>query len=252
MAPAAKGSCMQPAEFAAHAALEDTHWWFRARRNIIYAALQRCAPRQRQHLLEIGCGTGGNLRFFASRFGAVTGADASEDAVRYARERVPGEVFQGDFRATLAGRWQNFDVILLADVLEHVADDRAFLTDVVTNMRQGSTLLITVPAHQWLWSSHDAALGHHRRYSAAALRALCSDLPLTPVYRTQFNSLLLPLVLFARALPSKPRAATETDLKEHGPLSNALLYGIFNLETSCIRYGSLPVGCSHLVVLRKA
>lgn len=242
---------MHPAEFAAHAALEDTHWWFRARRNIIDAVLERSAPQQRQHLLEIGCGTGGNLRFLANRFAAVTGVDASEDAVRYARERASGEILQGDFRVVLAGRWSAFDVILMADVLEHVEDDRAFLRDVVTNMQRGATLLITVPAHPWLWSSHDTALEHHRRYSAAALNALFADLPLTPLYRSQFNLLLLPLVLLARALPTPARTTTETDLKKHSFLSNALLYSIFNLETQCIRHVPLPLGCSHLVALRK-
>lgn len=242
---------MDSREYAAHAALEDTHWWFRARRNIIGAALARYAPHQREHLLEIGCGTGGNLRFFAPQFGAVTGVDASEDAVRYARERVAGDMLLGDFREVLAGRWQDFDVIFLADVLEHVADDYAFLRDVVANMTQGATLLITVPAHPWLWSPHDAALGHYRRYTPAAFKALWAELPLIELYRSSFNLLLLPLILLARALPSRPPAATETNLKQHGRLSNALLYRVFNLESACIRHGSLPWGCSDLVVLRK-
>lgn len=242
---------MHPAEYDAHAALEDTHWWFRARRNILMTVLERCAPQQRRHLLEIGCGTGGNLRFFAPRFGAVTGVDASADAVRYARERVPGEILLGDFREALAGRWPDFDVILLADVLEHVADDREFLRDVVANMKQGATLIITVPAHPWLWSRHDAALGHHRRYTTKEFHTLWSALPLTRLYRTAFNTLLLPLILLARALPARARANDQTDLQQHGPISNAVLYGIFNLEAAWIRHWPLPLGCSHLVVLRK-
>lgn len=243
---------MQPAEYAAHAKLEDDHWWFRARRNIIMAALDRFAPTQREHLLEIGCGTGGNLRFFKSCFGRVTGIDAAPEAIHFARERVDGTVLLGDYREQLAGRWNEFDTILLADVLEHVEDDRGFLRGIAETMRPGATLLITVPAHRWLWSEHDVALGHFRRYRSRELRDLWSELPLHEVYFSSFNSWLLPLVIAARWLrPGGSGGETHTDLQQHGWIANHVLYRIFNSERWLIRHAGLPVGCSFLAVLRK-
>jgi SAM-dependent methyltransferase len=243
---------MKPTEYAAHSALEDTHWWFRARRNIIAAALDRWAPDARAHLLEIGCGTGGNLRYFRRRFGAVTGVDAAPEAIRFARERVDGTVLLGDYREQLGGRWNEFDVILLADVLEHIEDDASFLRGIVESMRPGATLVITVPAHRWLWSAHDAALGHQRRYRLAELRTLWSGrLPVRELYFSPFNTWLLPLVALLRWLRPNVGGTTHSDLQHHGALMNGLLYRVFNSERWFIRNARLPAGCSFLAVLRR-
>ncbi len=242
---------MDPNEFAIHAALEDEHWWFRARRNIISAALEKYAPQQRKHLLEIGCGTGGNLRFFAPRFAAVTGVDAAPQAVAFARQRVPGEVFCGDFRELLRGRWHDYDVVLLADVLEHVEHHHELLRDLVTELKPGATLIITVPAHPWLWSPHDAALGHFRRYTLETLRATWAALPVRTHFMSHFNTLLLPLIALARYTPQQKAATSHSDLQQHGAFMNRLLYAIFNSETFWLRHARLPLGCSALAVLQK-
>ncbi len=242
---------MQSSEFAAHAALEDEHWWFRARRNIIAAALNRFAPAARHHLLEIGCGTGGNLRYFRRRFVHVTGIDASADAVGYAQSRVEGKVFLGDYREQLPRPWTEFDVILLADVLEHVEHDAAFLQGIIDAMRPGATLVITVPAHRWLWSAHDAALGHYRRYRSEELRNLWSKLPVRELYFSPFNTWLLPLVALYRWLRPDAGGNVHTDLQHHSRWTNWLLYRIFNSERWMVRHAKLPAGCSFLALLRK-
>ncbi len=248
---------MDPNEFTIHAAIEDQHWWFRARRNIIGAAMDKYAPQQRAHLLEIGCGTGGNLRFFAPRFGAVTGVDAAPAAVALAKQRVPGEVFCGDFRELLRGRWHDYDVVLLADVLEHVERDHDFLRDLIAQLKPGATLIITVPAHPWLWSPHDAALGHHRRYTLATLRALWATLPVRTHFISHFNTLLLPLIALARYTTLRHTTLQHTttlhsDLQQHSLLVNHLLYAVFNAETFWLRHARLPWGCSALAVLQKS
>lgn len=70
------------------------------------------------------------------------------------------------------------DVVTLLDVIEHVEDDRGLLADLASRTASGTTFVVTVPAKQRLWSSWDAALGHHRRYERAGLRSLLDDLPL--------------------------------------------------------------------------
>ncbi len=163
---------MEASEFALHAQIEDRHWWFMARRGIILDFMEKYFPVGEARLLaEIGCGTGGNLAFLKDRY-KVIGVDTSPDAVKYASEKLQCQVLLGDFREKLAEMWGELDGVLLADVLEHVKDDASFVEDIVTSLKPGGMLFITVPAHRFLWSHHDTVLGHLRRYSAEELRSL--------------------------------------------------------------------------------
>jgi hypothetical protein len=102
-----------------------------------------------------------------------------------------------------------------------------------------------------LWSAHDAALGHFRRYRRNELRALWSSLPLRELYLSPFNTWLLPLVALVRWLRPNAGGDTHSDLQHHGALSNRLLFRVFNSERWFIRHAALPAGCSFLAVLRK-
>lgn len=234
------------------AAIEDTHWWFKARRRILLDVLRRYVPaNQGKTLAEIGCGTGGNLRFFRS-FYRVLGSDVSGEAVSYARGRVGPDILLGDFREVLAGRWPEIDAVLLADVLEHVEDDADFLRDLVQRLKPGAVLLITVPAHQFLWNEHDVALGHKRRYSPAGIGMLASGLPVTKLFSTQFNTVLFPLIALYRLIKGRGTATAGNDDTFLPPSGiNRILYALFSLERLLIRLTPLPFGVSGLLVLRK-
>jgi SAM-dependent methyltransferase len=241
---------MESSEFRLHALVEDEHWWFRARREIIRDRLRRLVPPgQGKTIVEIGCGTGGNLRFLEDGY-RVLGVDMSPDAVTYARERVNGEVFLGDFREMLADRWLEIDAVLLPDLLEHVPDDRSLLTDCVKSLRPGAVVLITVPAHPFLWSRHDKVLGHLRRYTAADFRSLWKGLGVDETFVSPFNCLLFPLIALLRVI-GIGQESTESDLKLPSPLVNRLLYRIFAGEKTLMRLVPLPFGVSFLAVLRK-
>jgi hypothetical protein len=67
---------------------------------------------------------------------------------------------------------ERFDTVIYADVLEHIQDDRAELARVTRHLAQNGTLIVLAPAHQWLYSPFDAAIGHFRRYKLASLLAL--------------------------------------------------------------------------------
>lgn len=247
---------MQAEEFSLHAEIEDEHWWFRARRNIIVSLLKRFSSEKPRHVVEIGCGTGGNLRKIHHYVDKVTGVDVSEDAVAYARDRVPGEVYAGDFRSVLKDKWQDIDVVLIADVLEHVEDASGFLDDIISSMKPGGLIIITVPAHQILWSHHDVVLGHHRRYEQAQLKALWKGRPVRQLYFSPFNFVLSPLVFMLRLLSlsgkeSQNRDLKTSDLKKHSAPVNSLLYFLFNLESKWLQYFPLPWGCSYAAVIKK-
>ena len=68
-----------------------------------------------------------------------------------------------------------FDTILYMDVLEHIADDRAELARAADQLRHGGHLIVLAPAHQWLFTPFDEAIGHYRRYTKSTLRAAAPD-----------------------------------------------------------------------------
>ena len=240
---------MDIGQFDLHAAMEDRHWWFVGRREIILDILRRYVPpHQGRHLLEIGCGAGGNLRFLLNYY-RCTGLDIAPEAVRHSRERVSCPILEGDFRELSPELFHDVDVVLLADVLEHLEDDRGFLREIIQRLPPGGFVLMTVPAHDFLWSNHDLVLGHLRRYSRKSFSMLWEGFPVRRVYSTCFNSLLLPLIALYRFLPGgKGRGS---DLTLPPPPLNRLLRAVLRLEKQLLKMRPIPWGVSLLTVLKK-
>ena len=242
---------MEASEFALHAQIEDRHWWFMARREIILDFMEKYIPAGEGRLVaEIGCGTGGNLAFLKGHY-RVIGVDTSPDAVRYASEKLQCPVLLGDFREKLAGRWEELDGVLLADVLEHVEDDASFVEDIVASLKPGGMLFITVPAHRFLWSHHDLVLGHLRRYSAGELRSLWKGLTVSEQFFSPFNTVLFPVIAALRALLPSKKSTGVSDLRLPPSLINRLLYKLFSAERILLKHFRLPFGVSYMAVLEK-
>lgn len=242
---------MDIAQFELQAKIEDAHWWFRARREIMRDILKKHLPsKERRSIAEIGCGTGGNLKYFQKHY-RVIGVDISPEAVRYSTERTDCEVLLGDFRDKLLGRWDEIDAVILPDVLEHVNEDAAFLEDLVSNLRVGALILLTVPAHEFLWSTHDLILGHKRRYSLTTLSLLWKSLPVEELFFTPFNTLLFPPIALYRMIRRNSSNRKGSDLTMPAPWLNFLLYKIFSADRKLLKLFRLPFGVSYLAVLRK-
>lgn len=226
---------MQSAQFHLHAEIEDRHWWFVARREILHSLIRQVVPPMRDlTVVDVGCGTGANLGTLASDYRCV-GIDTSADAVRLASQRFPAVEFihgfaPGDCRDHLA----DASLVLLTDVLEHVPDDFELLSELLAATRPGTYFLLTVPADESLWSSHDESFGHYRRYDAQRLAAVWRDLlPVEPLLFSHYNSRLCGVVRAIRQL-NRARGATTgasgTDFHMPGPLANNLLAKIFASE----------------------
>jgi len=244
---------MNDNEFKLHAELEDTHWWFRARREIIMDRFFRTVtPDAKKLVVEIGCGTGGNLKEL-SRYYRVMGVDLSPEAVKFASGRVTALVELGDFRDVLRSYWQQIDGVLLADVLEHVSDDRLFLEDILTALKPGTIVVITVPAFRFLWSRHDVALGHLRRYRQNDFCMLWKELPVRKHFCSYFNCLLFPPIALARMLmrDNTPQRQDKSSLKPVNKVLNAVLLAIFRMEKHILHRVRLPFGVSLIAVLEK-
>ncbi len=159
---------MQSAQFELHADIEQRHWWFVARRRILRQLIESVLPPSRENtILDVGCGTGANLASLANDYRCV-GIDTSAQAVALAQQRFPKVRFLTGFapQDVPAEILAATRLVLLTDVLEHVEDEYALLSQLLAAVQPGTKFLITVPADPALWSPHDESFGHYRRYRA--------------------------------------------------------------------------------------
>jgi SAM-dependent methyltransferase len=227
------------------ARVEDSHWWFVARRKIISSLIPDLELPDPASILEVGCGTGGNLEML-SRFGRVSGMEMDESARKIANQKTHGafEIREGTCPDNVPFESERFDLICLFDVLEHIEEDVATLSRLKRLLAPGGKLLITVPAYKWLWGTHDGFLHHKRRYSAQELRQTFDGAGLGISKISYFNSILFPLALLARSASksTSPGAALPS------PAINEMLCRIFGAERFVLRRAGFPFGLSLIAV----
>jgi SAM-dependent methyltransferase len=231
--------------------LEETHWWYRERRRMIAALLAGARLPEPCRILDAGCGSGRNLEMLA-RFGTVTGVEPAALSVAAARARGAGRVVQGSLDSPLPVESNAFDLVVCLDVLEHVDDDLAAMRDLRRVAASGGRLLVTVPAHRWLWGTHDELSGHVRRYTRASLLSVAGAAGWQPLRVTGFNASLLGPIALARTsdrvLGRRRRA--RSDLARTPRWLDGLLGLVLGAEARLIGSGrSLPFGVSLVALL---
>lgn len=233
--------------------LEDGHWWFVARRSLLLRALRRLlVNRPSPRILDVGCGTGGTMDRVRP-LGTVVGLDLEPLALEYCRERGWTTLVQGSATA-LPFADASFDAAIALDVLEHVPDHRAAAREIARVLAPGGVLLATVPAYQALWSRHDIALMHQRRYVTREVKALLEDAGLTVEYLTYTVAALLPLVYLVRKAQRlfQPNAAPRADAAAVSPALNRVLLGILEAESRLnLRGIHLPFGLTVFAIARR-
>jgi len=244
---------MDPALMQATLAVDEHHWWYRGRRRVIRAELDRLPLPAGAQVLDAGCGSGRTLRELAD-YGEVHGIELDPEAAAVARDRGHGEVRVGRLEAL---PWADgiFDLITCLDVIEHTPDDRATLVELLRVTRPAGFLLVTVPAYQALWSLHDEANHHFRRYSRRSLRTVAQAAGWTIWRMSSFNSLLLAPAAAVRV--AQRRLGTHNGYTNDLALGPEWLNGVLErplaLEARWLGRGhALPAGLSQLAVLRRA
>jgi len=249
---------MDPRLFAKLHEIEATHWWFRGRRKIVGAVLDRLAIQPRV-ILDVGCGVGTNLDLLAERHpdARLHGIDVERDPLRFCLGDRAVPVCQAD-AAQLPFASGSFDLVCALDTLEHVEDDGAALRELRRVLNAGGTLLLTVPAFPALWGNVDELGDHFRRYRRRELLEKLAAAGLRLQLVRFVNVLLFPPIatirLLARIMPgwrSQPAAEVRSDfdLVRSGPL-NSLLAGIFASEARLLAW-KLPFGVSLLCVVTR-
>lgn len=242
---------MQPEEYRRMADLEERHWWFVARRRIISELLSTLALPQNARLLEAGCGTGGNLRML-SRFGEVWAMEMDAFAREKARERgIARSIEEAVLPERPAFKGESFDAIVLFDVLEHLKEDVKSLAVLREQLAENGKLVITVPAFPFLWSDHDVACHHQRRYTKAVLCQAVREAGYRVTYVSYFNCWLFPLIAFVRFF-QRAMGKSGSDLQMPSETVNRVLTKLFASERHFIGRGSFPVGVSLALTAEKA
>lgn len=241
---------MERAVFDRMAELDQHHWWFLARRRILKRVIERVVePPKKARVLEIGCGTGHNLAMLKT-FGSLEASELDRCARAVANKRLPGKVKNAKLPDLSMFKRNGYDLIALLDVLEHVPNDLASLRAIHMRLKPGGALILTVPANPWMWSAHDAAHHHFRRYTKRQLEELFLRSGLEVQLLTYFNTLLFPLVAAARIVGKVMRKDSADDRLPPAPV-NAALKAIFGLEAGLIGRLPLPFGVSLLAVVRR-
>lgn len=232
---------------------QDKHWWFKGKRAIIEKLLKSLNLPTNGQILEIGCGTGGNLTLL-SKFGNITALEIDEDARLYASGFSGITVLPGWLPDGLDNiKNKKYDLICMFDVLEHVEKDIEGLINIKSFLKdtegQGS-LFITVPSYQWLYSEHDRMLSHFRRYSKKELRLKLEQAGYQVKVIGYMNTLLFPFMLLTR-IASLVSEEKNYGTKMPNKIINRLLFHIFSIEKILLPVFSLPFGGSIFAVAKK-
>ena len=249
-----KETGMSSVEIETMRSVEDDLWWYQALRAHVAGTIQ--PPRPEFDLLDAGCGTGGMLARVRERFpqAVLTGLDFSERAIELTRLRETGAtLFQGSVDA-LPFADASFDVVLSLDVIivGGVDEDRA-IAEMHRVLRRGGTLILNLPAFDFLRGSHDVAVNIARRFDRSRLERLLARADFTVEHSTYWNMSLLPAVAAVRWL-SRGRASqpqVSSDLKPMWPPLNAALAALAKSELAISRSAPLPFGTSLFAVARK-
>jgi SAM-dependent methyltransferase len=228
------------------AEIDRDHWWFSARRKIIDRLIRDQVPlKAGAQILEMGCGTGSNIALL-QQFGHVDAVEPDDPARELASRRTGVAVKGG---VDLADG--HYDLVAMLDVLEHIPDDLEALRALRPKLAPGGRIVVTVPAGPGLWSAHDVAHHHHRRYTNATLAQVFTSAGYRVRHITHFNTALYPLIVAARAVGKLLKREGGDDAIPPKPV-NALLERLFAAERHWVGRRTLPFGVSLAIVAEPA
>jgi SAM-dependent methyltransferase len=211
---------MEAAELRTLVEVEDRHWWYRERRNLLARELRRLPNPGLA--LDIGAAGGGNTRVLREFGWRPMALEYAPTAAVAARQRGL-DVLRGDARE-MPVRTGSMNLVTAFDVLEHIEEDYLAVAEITRVLQPGATALIAVPADMALWSAHDEAVGHVRRYTRETLTAVITKGGLAIEDVWSWNVLLRPVVGLRR------NSSTGSDLDNVNPVVNTALRAVITAE----------------------
>ncbi len=244
---------MEQEEYASMNILEQDHWWFKAKRHFLRLALEHNGVRASEgslRALDVGCGTGAVLLELSELGFAAEGLDMSPLAKSFC-EKKGQRVTLGEATA-LPFPDASFDVVTALDMIEHVDNDEQVMKELYRVVKPGGTIVVTVPAHPSLWSYHDVALHHKRRYTKKTFRSLITSVAKESRIGWIHATILPGVVLVRQYMRLFQKEKKTSDVRPVSPFISGVMsipyffeYGMFRL------LGTLPWGVSLIATIRR-
>lgn len=239
------------------AEMERRHFWHIGRREIILDILKRNVPHLTEsRMLEIGCGNGNILAYLKENGVNIEGGDIFLEGLKFHRLKLDDTaLYQIDIMALPFHH--NFDIIGMFDILEHIDEDEKALAEVSQALKPGGRILITVPAHKFLWSYFDILSCHRRRYDKGELKVKLERNSFVIKKMTYFMFFLFPLLAGIRLIGNITRKISKKQVNKTSlevstiPIVNNVFLALLRLERWLIKYLNLPLGASLLVLAEK-
>ncbi len=245
---------MNPKVYLKMAEVEKDHWWFCSRRKIVKSIIKNHilnGSSEQLKILSVGCGTGGNFKMLSS-FGEIFAMDSDNQAIEISKKLNIGNVKKGKLPYQIPFVNENFDIVSATDVLEHVIEDTESLIEISKRLNKKGKLIITVPAHQYLWSKHDELHHHIRRYSKKELISKLNKAGYKIDFISYYNFFLFPLVFLMRFFTKNNENIKAEDLNRiPNKYINKILELIFSFEKFFLSLFSFPIGVSIIAVVSK-
>jgi SAM-dependent methyltransferase len=242
---------MEPNAFAVEAAVEAHHWWFIGRRRLFAREIKRREIRQGARIIDVGSSTGTNLRMLRDAgFSNIIGVDFSDEALRWCVQKGLGAVIKADVTRLPFGD-SEADLILATDVIEHIHNHTAAISEIARVLKPGGIALITVPAFQLLWGLQDKVAQHKRRYRKYEIEQMVSKAGLIVERSYYFNYILFLPILVARQLLRLLGLQMSSENEINSPILNRLLRVIFAFDIATAPLIHPPFGVSAFILAKK-
>jgi SAM-dependent methyltransferase len=235
--------------------LENSHWWFVAKKRYIKILLDYHLKDKGGNILDVGCGTGGMIELF-ERYGQVFGMDRHEAACEYSRQRNRFPLIKGDANH-LPFKKGTFRLIALLDVLyhQHILEDEKILGQIHELLAPNGFILITDSAFEFLKSTHDIAVMARHRYTLGELKAKLKLSHFLIEKSTYLYFSIFPAVVISRLLGKLAlfffKPPIHSDLKKTSPHLNKFLACLLGWEGGLLKHISFPWGSSLLILGKK-
>jgi len=242
---------MEMNSYDVEAKVESFHWWFVVRRRLLRRLLHSLDIPQESSVVDVGCGTGSNLRTLVSvGLYKVVGLDRSLYALSLARKKVNFSFVSGDIN-NLPIRSNSIGLIIAMDILEHLEDDLNGIRQFHQALRKGAILLLTVPAFKSLWGLQDVVTGHKRRYSRNEILMKLREGGFEILRSSYFNCFLFLPIFLARRLIFLFGLKIKSENEINSAPINFLFKAIFSIEPYILKYFSFPFGVSIFCIAQK-
>jgi SAM-dependent methyltransferase len=243
-----------PSSYEVESKVENFHWWFVVRRKLLKSILSSIQIPRNCLALDIGCGTGSNLRTLTSSGFYTIGLDRSIYALTLVKKRKKNKhdfhLLAGDLN-NLPIKTKSVGLIIAMDIFEHLENDVNGIRESYRALVDGGVLIVTVPAFEFLWGIQDVVTGHKRRYLGKDITKKLREAGFDILKSSYFNFFLFIPILLARRIVRLFGLKIESENELNFSLMNFFLKAIFSLELYTLKYFSFPFGVSIFCVAKK-